>query len=683
MIDRATIDKILDAAQITDVVSEFVTLKKKGVNYVGLCPFHDDKTPSFYVSPAKGLCKCFACGKGGNAVHFIMEHEQMNYYEALKWLANKYHIEVKERELTSEEKEAQSIRESLFVVNEFARNYFQNILYNHVDGKSIGMTYFRQRGIRDDIVKKFHLGYSTTAKDALAQEALRKGYKKEFLVKTGLCYEKEDGSIRDRFWGRVIFPWFNISGKVLGFGGRVLDSRTKGIAQKYVNSPESEIYSKRKELYGIYQAKSAIVKKDNVYMVEGYTDVIAMHQCGLENVVANSGTALSEEQIRLLHRFTSNITLLYDGDEAGIKASIRGIDMLLAEGMNVKVLLLPDGDDPDSFSRKHNATEFQQYINENEENFIRFKTNLLLKDTQNDPIKRATLIGDMARSIGLIPNEIIRYACLKECASILNVDEQIIQNEIKKVVQQRKDEYIEKRKKEQEETAKINAVQTESSHDNIPDNGLIPPPPFPPEEPLYPIHENYLPQNEWDKFPFYAKEKQLINVLIRHGEKIVCYIENENGEEIPLTVIEYIYADLEQDGLQFQNPMHRKLLNETISHLQDKDFCSERYFLTHPDPSISRMAADMLSDRYRLSKSNEQAIVKDEERLHELVPHLLTDFKLAILEEDMKQTIQQLNLPEIAKDAQKAMNVMKHYKKLTETLKEMAKRAGDRVILKA
>ncbi|MBQ2857112.1 MAG: DNA primase [Bacteroidaceae bacterium] len=683
MIDRATIDKILDAAQITDVVSEFVTLKKKGVNYVGLCPFHDDKTPSFYVSPAKGLCKCFACGKGGNAVHFIMEHEQMNYYEALKWLANKYHIEVKERELTSEEKEAQSIRESLFVVNEFARNYFQNILYNHVDGKSIGMTYFRQRGIRDDIVKKFHLGYSTTAKDALAQEALRKGYKKEFLVKTGLCYEKEDGSIRDRFWGRVIFPWFNISGKVLGFGGRVLDSRTKGIAQKYVNSPESEIYSKRKELYGIYQAKSAIVKKDNVYMVEGYTDVIAMHQCGLENVVANSGTALSEEQIRLLHRFTSNITLLYDGDEAGIKASIRGIDMLLAEGMNVKVLLLPDGDDPDSFSRKHNATEFQQYINENEENFIRFKTNLLLKDTQNDPIKRATLIGDMARSIGLIPNEIIRYACLKECASILNVDEQIIQNEIKKVVQQRKDEYIEKRKKEQEETAKINAVQTESSHDSIPDNGLIPPPPFPPEEPLYPIHENYLPQNEWDKFPFYAKEKQLINVLIRHGEKIVCYIENENGEEIPLTVIEYIYADLEQDGLQFQNPMHRKLLNETISHLQDKDFCSERYFLTHPDPSISRMAADMLSDRYRLSKSNEQAIVKDEERLHELVPHLLTDFKLAILEEDMKQTIQQLNLPEIAKDAQKAMNVMKHYKKLTETLKEMAKRAGDRVILKA
>ena len=683
MIDRATIDKILDAAQITDVVSEFVTLKKKGVNYVGLCPFHDDKTPSFYVSPAKGLCKCFACGKGGNAVHFIMEHEQMNYYEALKWLANKYHIEVKERELTNEEKEAQSIRESLFVVNEFARGYFQSILYNHVDGKSIGMTYFRQRGIRDDIVKKFHLGYCTPSKDAFAKEALRKGYKKEFLVKTGLCYEKEDGTIRDRFWGRVIFPWFNISGKVLGFGGRVLDSRTKGIAQKYVNSPESEIYSKRKELYGIYQAKSAIVKKDNVYMVEGYTDVIAMHQCGLENVVANSGTALSEEQIRLLHRFTSNITLLYDGDEAGIKASIRGIDMLLAEGMNVKVLLLPDGDDPDSFSRKHNATEFQQYINEHEENFIRFKTNLLLKDTQNDPIKRATLIGDMARSIGLIPNEIIRYACLKECASILNVDEQIIQNEIKKVVQQRKDEYIEKRKKEQEEAAQVNAVQSAPVPENIPAEGWVPPPPFPPEKIPVTTHENYLPQSGWDKLPFYAKEKQLINMLVRHGEKTMCYVESEEGEEIPLTVTEYICADLEQDSLQFHNPTHRKLLDEAVAHLHDKDFCTERYFLAHPDPSISRMAADMLSDRYRLSKSNEQAIVKDEERLHELIPHLLIDFKLAILEEDMKQTVQQLNLPEVAKDAQRAMEVMKHYKKLTETLKEMAKRAGDRVILKA
>ena len=684
MIDRATIDKILDAAQIVDVVSEFVTLKKRGTSYVGLCPFHDDKTPSFYVSPAKGVCKCFACGKGGSAVHFIMEHEQMTYPEALKWLAKKYHIEVKERELSNEEKEAQSVRESLFVINEFARDYFQNVLYNHIDGKSIGMTYFRQRGIRDDIVKKFQLGYSTSTKDALAKEALRKGYQKEFLLKTGLCYEKEDGSLRDRFWGRVIFPWFNISGKILGFGGRVLDSRTKGVVQKYVNSPESEIYSKRKELYGIYQAKSAIVKNDCVYMVEGYTDVIAMHQCGLENVVANSGTALSEEQIRLLHRFTSNITLLYDGDEAGIKASIRSTDMLLAEGMNVKVLLLPDGDDPDSFARKHNASEFRQYIQDNEENFIRFKTNLLLKDTKNDPIKRASLIADMAHSIGLIPNEIIRYACLKECASILNVDEQIIQNEIKKVVLQRKDEYLEKRKKEQEEASKINAIQSAPESNPIPDDGLIPPPPFPPMKEVYePARESYLPQTGWEKLPFYAKEKELIKTLVRYGEKIVCYIAGEEEEEIPITVTEFIAADLEQDNLLFHNPVHRNLLQEAQAHLNDADFSTERYFLTHPNPTISKMAAEMISDQHRLSKSNEQMIVKDEERLHELIPHLLIDFKLAILEEDRKQTMQQLGLPEVLNNQQKTKEVMEHYKKLTDTLKELAKRAGDRVILKA
>ena len=684
MIDRQTIDRILDAVQIVDVVSEFVTLRKRGTSYVGLCPFHDDKTPSFHVSPAKGVCKCFACGKGGSAVHFIMEHEQMSYPEALRWLAKKYHIEIKERELTNEEKEAQSTRESMLVINEFARDYFQSILYNHIDGKSIGMTYFRQRGIRDDIVKKFHLGYSTSAKDGFAQEAIRKGYKKEFLIKTGLCYEKEDGSIRDRFWGRVIFPWFNISGKILGFGGRILDSRTKGVSQKYINSPESEIYSKRKELYGIFQAKSAIVKADCVYMVEGYTDVIAMHQCGLENVVANSGTALSEEQIRLLHRFTSNITLLYDGGEAGIKASIRGIDMLLAEGMNIKVLLLPDGDDPDSFARKHNATEFRQYITNHEENFIHFKTNLLLKDTKNDPIKRAGLITDMARSIGLIPNEIIRYACLKECAALLNVDERIIQNEIKKIVQQRKDEYIEQRRKEKEEAEKNKAIQQSPSFPVDTPEEVVPPPPFPPEGiPTEVRSENYLPQSGWDKLPFYTKELQLIKALIRYGDKVMCCLEGEMGEEIPVTVTEYISMDLAQDGLQFQNPIHRNLLEEANAHIHDKNFCTERYFIAHPNPAISRMAAEMINDRYRLSKSNEQALIKDEERLHELVTHLLTDFKLAILEEDMKQTIQQLNLPEISQDAQRAMEIMKHYKELTETLKEMAKRAGDRVILKA
>lgn len=684
MIDHSTIERIIDAAQIVDVVSEFVTLKKKGVNYVGLCPFHDDKTPSFYVSPAKGLCKCFACGKGGNAVHFIMEHEQMSYPEALKWLANKYHIEIQERELTTEEKEAQNIRESLYVVNSFARDYFQNILYNHIDGKSIGMAYFRQRGIRDDIVKKFQLGYCTQSRDAFAQEALKKGYKKEYLIKTGLCYEKEeDGSLRDRFWGRVIFPWFNVSGKILGFGGRVLDSRTKGVSQKYVNSPESEIYSKRKELYGIYQAKSAIVKKDCVYMVEGYTDVIAMHQCGLENVVANSGTALSEEQIRLLHRFTSNITLLYDGDEAGIKASIRGIDMLLAEGMNIKVLLLPDGEDPDSFARKHNATEFQQYIAEHEENFIRFKTNLLLKDAQSDPIKRASLISDMAQSIGLIPNEVIRYACLRECASLLNVDERIIKNEIDKTVKQRKDQFIEQRRKEKEETEKLNALKSVPEQEPTPIDGLIPPP-FPPEiiqeEPVY---ENYIPSTGWNNMPFYRKEIELVKLLVKYGDRTVCYIEDEDGNTIPVSVTEYISIDLKQDELQFKNPMHRRILAEAEMHVHEDNFSAERHFLTHPDAQITRLAADLINEKYQLSKSNEEALIKDDDRLHELVPHLLIDFKLAILEEDMKQTVQKLNQPEVAGNMELCMKIMEHYKNLTETLKELAKKAGDRVVMKA
>lgn len=688
MIDQPTIDRILDAAQIVDVVSEFVTLRKRGVNFVGLCPFHDDKTPSFYVSPAKGLCKCFACGKGGNVVHFVMEHEQMTYPEALRWLAKKYNIEIKERELTDEEKQVQNIRESLFVVNEFARDYFQNILYNHADGKAIGMSYFRQRGIRDDIVKKFQLGYSTTAHDALAKEALRKGYKKEFLIKTGLCYEKEDGSLRDRFWGRVIFPWFNISGKVLGFGGRVLDSRTKGVNQKYVNSPESEIFSKRKELYGIYQAKAAIVKADCVYMVEGYTDVIAMHQCGLENVVANSGTALSEQQIRLLHRFTSNITLLYDGDEAGIKASIRGIDMLLAEGMNIKVLLLPDGDDPDSFSRKHNATEFKQYIEDHEENFIRFKTNLLLKDAQRDPIKRAGLIADMARSIGLIPNDVIRYACVKECASILNVDEQIILNEIKKYLLQRDDNYLEQIRKDRESATAANSfipANVPSSEDMLPPpmgvDDEMPSPPFPPEE-VEAQYRSYIPEEGREKYIFYEKEQLLIKTLIRYGERVMCYVETEENAETPLTVIEYISLDLKQDELEFHNPLHRKILAEAETHLHDPNFTAERYFLAYPDPTISRLAAEMINDRYQLSKSNSQAIIKDEERLHELVPHQLIDFKFAILNEDMKYTLQALSKPEIAGNPEKCLEVMAHYKELSELQKIMAKRAGDRVVLK-
>ena len=399
MIDRQTIDKILDATNIVDVVGEFVTLRKSGVNYKGLCPFHDDKTPSFMVSPTKQICKCFSCGEGGTAINFLMKHEQITYPEALRWLAKKYNIEIQEKELTEEEKREQSDRESMFIVNEWAMNYFKDVLNNDPDGVAIGRQYFRSRGIRDDIVEKFNLGFSLSKRDALDIAAKKAGYQEEFLIKTGLCIKGEKG-VYDRYAGRVIFPWFNVSGKVVAFGGRLLDARTKGVQQKYVNSPDSEIYHKERELYGLYQGKKAIAKEDCVYMVEGYTDVIAMHQCGLENVVANSGTALSKHQIKLLRRFTPNIILLYDGDEAGIHAAMRGTDMLLAEGMKVKVLLLPDGDDPDSFSRKHTAQEFKAYIEEHAEDFISFKTKLTVENV-SDPVKRSEAIGGIVKSISV------------------------------------------------------------------------------------------------------------------------------------------------------------------------------------------------------------------------------------------------------------------------------------------
>ena len=647
MIDQATVDRIMDAIQITEVVSEFVTLRKRGVNYVGLCPFHDDKTPSFYVSPVKNLCKCFACGKGGNAVHFLMEHEQMSYPEALRWLANKYHIEVPERELTKEERQQQSARESLFIVNAFASDYFHNSLQQHPEGISIGKAYFRSRGISDDTVMKFHLGYCPSSGTDLVLEASRKGYRKEFLVRTGLCYEKEDGSIRDRFHGRVIFPWLNISGKVVGFGGRVLDSRTKGVTQKYVNSPESEIYSKRSQLYGLYQAKQAIAKFDRVYMVEGYTDVIAMHQCGLENVVANSGTALSEIQVRILHRLTSNITLLYDGDEAGIKASLRGIDMLLSEGMNVKVLLLPDGDDPDSFARKHTYAELRQYIDSNEQNFIRFKTSLLLKETKGDPIRKAQLISDIAHSIGLVPNEVLRYAYLKECASLLDTDEQIILNEVRKAVSER-----------QGKQAQDDSTQSRQTENDV-------------SEPSHFVQVETLLQK---------KEAELVQAIVRYGEKTVCNATDYDGKQVPVSVVEYILYDMAQDQLSFSNPLYVRMLDESFRRIGDEGFVAERFFIQHPDPEISRTAVEMASDRFQLSRSNDRDIVSDEHRLHELVPHLVLEYKLDVLKQEMKQLIQQLSLPEVAKDMTRSMDIMGRYRDLTEITKEISKRIGERVI---
>lgn len=693
MIDQPTIDRILDAVQIVDIVSDFVTLRKRGVNYVGLCPFHDDKTPSFYVSPSKGLCKCFSCGKGGNAVHFIMEHEQMSYPEALKYLAKKYGIEIKERELSSEEKLMQSERESLFIVNNFARDYFQNILKNHVDGRSIGMAYFRNRGFRDDIIEKFQLGYCTESHDAMAQEAIKKGFKKEYLVKTGLCYETDDHRLRDRFWGRVIFPIHTLSGKVVAFGGRVLSSATKGVKVKYVNSPESEIYHKSNELYGIYFAKQAIVKQDRCFLVEGYTDVISMHQSGVENVVASSGTALTPGQIKLIHRFTNNITVLYDGDVAGIKASLRGIDMLLEEGMNIKVCLLPDGEDPDSFARKHNATEFQKFIQDNETDFIRFKTNLLLEDAGKDPIKRAELIGNLVQSISIIPEAIVRDVYIKECSQLLRIEDKLLVSEVAKRRETQAEKQAEQRNRE---TRKNNAAR-DATQAPLPDGVQ---PPYPEDMPPYPMdgeipnggaplppetaeYVSYIPQEGKEGQEFYKYERLILQMVVRYGEKVLCNVPDEEGKEIPITVTEYVVNDLKEDELAFHNPLHRQMLTEAAEHIHNEGFTAERYFLAHPDPIISKLSTELIADRYQLSKyhSKAQRLVTDEERLFELVPTLMINFKFAIISEEMKHMMYALQDPAVANDEEQCTSIMKRYSELREIKSIMAKRLGDRVVL--
>ena len=696
MIDHGTIDRIMDAAQIVDVVSDFVTLRKRGVNYVGLCPFHDDKTPSFYVSPSKGLCKCFACGKGGNVVHFIMEHEQLSYPEALKWLAKKYHIEIQEKELTDEQKLAQSERESLFVVNQWARDYFQHILKNHEEGKSVGMAYLRNRGFRDDIIEKFQLGYCTESHDAMGKEALQKGYKKEFLVKTGLCYETDDHRLRDRFWGRVIFPVHTLSGKVVAFGGRVLASATKGVKVKYVNSPESDIYKKSNELYGIYFAKQAIVKQDRCFLVEGYTDVISMHQSGVENVVASSGTALTPGQIKLIHRFTNNMTILYDGDSAGIKASLRGIDMLLEEGMNIKVCLLPDGEDPDSFARQHNATEFQAFIKEHETDFIRFKTNLLMEDAGKDPIKRAELIGSIVQSISVIPEAIVRDVYIKECAQLLHVEDRLLVSEVAKRREQQaesKAAQAERERQRAQRQAEQQALDTNGEplpppptemEAALPDSEL--PPPILDDElggdnqPL-PPPPGYLPHANKANEELLKYERLILRMIIRYGEQVLF----QDDEQQNVTVIGYIDSELRNDELTFSTPLHQQILNEAIAQQANNGFKAERYFLMHENPTVSQFAGNLISERYQLSKyhSKGQKIIGDEERLGELIPHLVINYKYAIVGEELKKMLQQLQDPSITSDAEKCNDLMNRYSELRQTQNLMAKHLGDRVVIKA
>lgn len=633
-------------------------------------------------------------------VHFIMEHEQLSYYEALKYLARKYNIEIKERELTTEEKQAQSTRESMFVVNSFARDYFRDVLHNHPEGKSIGMAYFRQRGFRDDIIEKFQLGFSTQSHDALAREAQKKGYNTEYLVKTGLCYETEDHRLRDRFWGRVMFPVHTLSGKVVAFGGRVLSTENKKLA-KYVNSPESEIYHKSNELYGIYFAKQAIVRQDRCFLVEGYTDVISMHQSGVENVVASSGTSLTPGQIRLIHRFTNNITVLYDGDRAGIKASIRGIDMLLEEGMNIKVCLLPDGDDPDSFARKHNSTEFQQFIAEHETDFIRFKTNLLLEEAGKDPIKRAELIGNIVQSISVIPEAIVRDVYIKECGQLLRVEDKLLVAEVAK-----RREALAARPNRQNTYAATYAKpadaasgpQTAADADGRQTNGPEPTgtdgtaetaggtPAAADGGQTEPglATRSLMPQEGKEGQEFYQYEIQIIRAIVRYGEKIMYTEEEEDGSERPVTVTEYIDEDLKEDDLTLHNPLHRRILNEAVEQIGHEGFVAEKYFIAHPDPEISALASELVSDRYQLSKvhSKAQKIVSDEERLYELVPLLTINFKNAIVSAELKHIMYTLQDPEVANDDQKCSELMERYKELKEIEMLMAKRLGDRVVLR-
>ena len=578
MIDKPTIARIMDSTKIEEVVSEFVTLKKRGINYIGLCPFHNDSHPSFSVSPTRGICHCFTCGKGGNAINFLMELEQMTYPDALRWLAKKYNIEIQEREMTSEEKQRESERESMYIVNEWAAKYFQDILQNDVDGRAIGMQYFRSRGFRDDIIRKFQLGFALPQRTALFDEAVKKGYNPKYLTATGLCFkvDKDEAGNRsgqdqylDRFSGRAIFPWTSVSGKIVAFGGRVLDTRTKGVNQKYVNSPDSEIYHKERELYGLYQAKKAIAKEDCVYMVEGYTDVISMHQCGIENVVANSGTALSIHQIRLLHRFTSNIVLLYDGDAAGVHAALRGTDMLLEEEMNVKVLLLPDGNDPDSFARNHTAEGFRKYIEDHQVDFIQFKTDISLRGV-TDPVKRSQAINSIVESISKIKNQITRAAYITDCAHRLGVNEAIIVNALNNFVRNGMSEQVK---------AERRAAGLREPVAGTPQPGL---------------QQGMRGTSPLDKL--LEVEDLLVKLIIHYGDKIIT-VKDVDENEVQLPVAQYISLDMGGDGFKFHKDLYNQILQEALDHLDEEGFVAETYFTTHSNPEISRIAGMPLGEQ--------------------------------------------------------------------------------------
>lgn len=670
MIDRITVDKILDAANIVDVVSDFVTLKRAGSNLKGLCPFHDDRTPSFMVSPARNYCKCFACGEGGSPVGFIMKHEQLSYPDALRYLAKKYGIKIEEKELTQEEIQSRGDRESMFILNEWARDWFKKQLWETQDGKAIGLAYFRNRGFRDDILEKFQVGYCPNSKKvSLSGDALKEGYQERYLVNnqnemeprlsvgTGLSLKREDGSLRDRFFGRVMWPIFTVSGRVAGFGGRVLDAATKGVAIKYQNSPESIIYSKRKELFGLFQARQAIRKADLCYLVEGYTDVMAMHQQGIENVVSSSGTALTAEQIHLIHRITNNITVIFDGDSAGIKASERGIDMLLSQGMNVKLLLLPDGEDPDSFAQKHNATEYQQYLQENQVDFITFKASHALDGKKDEPDAEERLIHNVAESIAIIPDEIKRTIYIRHAAKQLNMPERLITAAVNA-----------QRRKEQ--------PQASSNPQQAAEKGQAT------------LGKTFTPTIGT------VSEVPIVQMIIRHGEKVMCYIEDNNGKEVPLTVAEYISLSLKDDDIQLQTPIYRQILEEAVEHSHTPSFHAEQYFISHPEEDVRNLALELGPDIVELSKlfetpnttalpaQEETMEAASEERLEEVVPNLIASYKLSVVQKSLQNIIEQMKRPEAKEDKENYRQLLKEFNEKSKLVKELAKMCGARVVLK-
>lgn len=659
MIDRATVEKIKDAANIVDVVSEFVSLRKRGANYTGLCPFHNEKTPSFFVSPARGTCHCFGCGKGGNAVTFIMEHEQMTYPEALRWLANKYHIEIQERELTDEERREQSERESMFIINEWAAKYFEQQLQTEGEGTTYGLPYFRSRGFRDDIIAKFRLGYDLQSRFALPDAAKAQGYQPEYLLKTGICYQNDRGELIDRYAGRVVFPWIGLSGKVVGFTARVLDSRTKGVNMKYVNSPDSDIYHKAHELYGIYQAKKAIVKNDRVYLVEGQADVISMHQAGIENVVAGSGTALSFPQIHMLHRLTSNITLIYDDDAAGLHAALKGTDMLLSEGMNLKVLLLPDGDDPDSFARKHTADELHQYIDANETDFIQFKTELLLKN-ETDPVKRTAAINSIIKSISLVTNTILRDTYVQTCVQRIGVAESTLINTMNNFIREAKESKNTEARRGEEAPPMVTETATQPSIGQ--------------------------PVSAQEKV-----ERLLAQMIIRKGaRRVFRQVETEDGGTVDLTVAQYIYYDLQADSLQFSNPLYRRILDEAVAHADDSDFNSESYFIHHEDIEIGRVAADLCVDRLQLMRNDEpdpqDAYIDDrerqkeeEEQLRNQTLHLVLDFRMDYVERRLKAL--STEIAAATSEPARMNELIKEYTQLQTVRNDYARRLGTNIVV--